>query len=85
MARGPKFDKVVEDFFRAQLAGGAKTPEDRDQDCCGNLSGIKEPPPKKIKEEKKKGSPEAKAEELEGENAATAKFTAKPNRKAFGR
>lgn len=78
MARGPKFDKVVEDFFGAQLAGRAKTPEDRTK-LLRKLSGIKEPPPKKIKEVKKKGSPEAKAEELEAKNAATAKFTAKLN------
>ncbi len=85
MARGPKFDKVVEDFFGAQLAGRAKTPEDRTK-LLRKLSGIKEPPPKKIKEVKKKGSPEAKAEELEAKNAATAKFTAKLNSgKAFGR
>lgn len=53
MARGPKFDKVVEDFFSAQLSGRAKMPEDRTK-LLRKLSGIKEPPPKKIKEPKKK-------------------------------
>jgi tRNA nucleotidyltransferase/poly(A) polymerase len=53
MARGPKFDNVVEQFFAAQLAGKAKTPEDRIK-LLRRLSGIKEPPKKIIKEEKKK-------------------------------
>ncbi len=55
MARGPKFDKVVETFFAAQLAGKGKTPEDRIK-LLRRLSGIKEAPKK---EEKKK--PAAKA------------------------
>jgi tRNA nucleotidyltransferase (CCA-adding enzyme) len=50
MARGPKFDKVVEQFFAAQLAGKGKTPEDRIK-LMRRLSGIKEVPKK---EEKKK-------------------------------
>jgi tRNA nucleotidyltransferase/poly(A) polymerase len=53
MARGPKFDKVVEQFFAAQLAGKGKTPEDRLK-LLRRLSGIKELPKKPIKEEKKK-------------------------------
>jgi hypothetical protein len=66
MARGPKFDKVLEDFFGAQLSGRAKTPEDRTK-LLRKLSGIKEPPPKKIKEVKKKGGAgvEAKVEAKE--------------------
>jgi hypothetical protein len=54
MPRGPKFDKVIEDFFGVQLAGRVKTPEDRTR-VLRKLSGIKEPPPKKVKEPKKKG------------------------------
>ena len=54
MPRGPKFDKVIEDFFGVQLAGRVKTPEDRTK-VLRKLSGIKEPPPKKVKEPKKKG------------------------------
>ncbi|MFZ0821787.1 MAG: hypothetical protein WAM91_17110 [Candidatus Acidiferrales bacterium] len=50
MARGPKFDKVVEQFFAAQLAGKGKTPEERIK-LMRRLSGIKEVPKK---EEKKK-------------------------------
>ncbi len=53
MARGPKFDKVVESFFTAQLAGKGKSPEDRLK-LLRRLSGIKEPPKKPIKEEKKR-------------------------------
>jgi len=54
MARGPKFDKVVEDFFTAQLAGKGKTPEERIK-LLRRLSGIKELPKKPVKEEKRKG------------------------------
>jgi hypothetical protein len=53
MPRGPRFDKVIEDFFSMQLSGKAKLPEDRTR-ILRKLSGIKEPPPKKIKEVKKK-------------------------------
>ncbi|HET9400704.1 MAG TPA: hypothetical protein VFO34_07115 [Candidatus Acidoferrales bacterium] len=60
MPRGPKFDKVIEDYFGAQLAGRVKAPEDRTR-ILRKLSGIKEPPPKKVKEPKKKS---AKAEDL---------------------
>lgn len=64
MPRGPKFDKVIEDYFGAQLAGRVKAPEDRTR-ILRKLSGIKEPPPKKVKETKKKSGkaeePQAKA------------------------
>ena len=49
MARGPKFDKVVADFFQLQLLGSARAPEDRVK-ILRKLSGIKEP---KKPEEKK--------------------------------
>jgi tRNA nucleotidyltransferase (CCA-adding enzyme) len=51
MARGTKFDKVMEAFFQAQLLGKGRTPEDRTK-LLRKLAGIKEPP--KVKEEKKK-------------------------------
>lgn len=70
MARGPKFDKVIEDFFAAQLTGRAKMPEDRTK-LLRKLSGIKEPPPKKIKEPKKKSG--GKAEAKEAVNPAVAR------------
>src|SRR6202521_4506389 len=58
LERGPKFDKVLEDFFQAQLLGKARKPEDHAK-VLRKLSGIKEPP-KKIEEKKKpeKSKPE---------------------------
>jgi tRNA nucleotidyltransferase (CCA-adding enzyme) len=53
LERGPKFDKVLEDFFLAQLAGKARKPEDRPK-ILRKLAGIKELPKKVEKEEKKK-------------------------------
>jgi tRNA nucleotidyltransferase (CCA-adding enzyme) len=52
--RGPKFDRILEQFFDAQLAGRAKTPEDRIK-LLRRLAGIKPEPKKKEKppEEKK--------------------------------
>jgi tRNA nucleotidyltransferase/poly(A) polymerase len=66
MERGPKFDKVVEDFFQLQLLGRARKPEDHAK-ILRKLAGIKEQP-KKIEEKKKpekgkkKGEPAAKPE-----------------------
>ena len=51
MARGPKFDSIVEQVFAMQLAGRGKTPEEREK-ILRKLSGIKEPP--KAKEAKGK-------------------------------
>lgn len=51
--RGQKFDKVIEELFHLQLAGKGRTPEDRTR-VLRKLSGIKEPPKEKSKEEKKK-------------------------------
>jgi hypothetical protein len=51
MARGAKFDKVLEAFFQAQLLGKGRSPEDRSK-LLRKLAGIKEPP--KVKEEKRK-------------------------------
>ena len=58
MERGPKFDKVLEDFFQAQLLGRARKPEDHAK-VLRKLSGIKEPP-KKIEEKKKPEKPKKK-------------------------
>ncbi|HEV2341703.1 MAG TPA: hypothetical protein VGS15_07885 [Candidatus Acidoferrales bacterium] len=52
VARGPKFDKVLEQLFDAQLRGRGKTPEDVTK-LLKQFAGIKEEP-KKPKEEKKK-------------------------------
>jgi tRNA nucleotidyltransferase (CCA-adding enzyme) len=51
MARGPKFDQVVEQVFALQLTGRGKTVEEREK-ILRKLSGIKEPPKKKEKEKK---------------------------------
>jgi tRNA nucleotidyltransferase (CCA-adding enzyme) len=57
VARGPKFDKVVEELFSQQLAGKGRTPEDRTK-LLRKLAGIKEEPKKK--EEKKKSDEKLK-------------------------
>ncbi len=62
--RGPKFDKVVEDFFQLQLLGRARKPEDHAK-ILRKLAGIKELPKKpeekkKPEKGKKKGEPDAK-------------------------
>jgi tRNA nucleotidyltransferase/poly(A) polymerase len=51
MARGPKFDEIVEQVFAAQLTGRGKTPEEREK-ILRKLSGIKEAPKKKEKEKR---------------------------------
>jgi tRNA nucleotidyltransferase/poly(A) polymerase len=48
MARGPKFDAIVEQVFAIQLTGRGKAPEERVK-ILRKLSGIKEPPKKKEK------------------------------------
>jgi tRNA nucleotidyltransferase/poly(A) polymerase len=48
MARGPKFDAIVEQVFAIQLTGRGKTPEEREK-ILRKLSGIKEAPKKKEK------------------------------------
>jgi tRNA nucleotidyltransferase (CCA-adding enzyme) len=88
MERGPKFDKVVEDFFQLQLLGRARKPEDHAK-ILRKLAGIKEPP-KKVEEKKKpeklkkKGDAPAKPEAL----AATGPVTPpkiQPHRMAPGK
>jgi hypothetical protein len=51
LERGPKFDKVLEDFFQAQLLGKARKPEEHAK-ILRKLAGIKETP-KKVEEKKK--------------------------------
>src|SRR2546426_12594091 len=53
LPRGPKFDKVIADLFQQQLLGKGRNPEERSR-LLRKLAGIKEPPKKKVKEEKKK-------------------------------
>jgi tRNA nucleotidyltransferase/poly(A) polymerase len=60
MERGPKFDKVVEEFFQLQLLGRARKPEDHAK-ILRKLAGIKEAP-KKPEEKKKAEKPKKKGE-----------------------
>jgi len=80
MARGPKFDQIVEQVFAIQLTGRGKTPEEREK-TLRKLSGIKEPPKKKEKEKKaSKGAGKAHAAAAAGE-AAKHKHAEKPEAK----
>ena len=73
IARGPKFDKVIEQLFELQLRGKAKLPEDRTK-ILRNLAGIKDEPKKIEKPEKKR-----KGEKGEGKTTETeAKGAGKP-------
>jgi tRNA nucleotidyltransferase (CCA-adding enzyme) len=75
--RGPKFDKIVEQFFELQLRGKGKTPEDRTK-ILKNLAGIKDEPKKPEKKEKKrKGGKEAAApDESKGREKSKSQPTA---------
>jgi tRNA nucleotidyltransferase (CCA-adding enzyme) len=82
MARGPKFDEIVEQVFAMQLTGRGKTPEEREK-ILRKLSGIKEQPKKKEKEKKPaKGADKAHAAAAMGDAAkqkhAAAKTEGKP-------
>jgi tRNA nucleotidyltransferase/poly(A) polymerase len=69
MARGPKFDQIVEQVFAMQLTGRGKTKEEREK-ILRKLSGIKEPPKKKEKEKKPaKGHDKAHAAAAMGDAA----------------
>jgi tRNA nucleotidyltransferase (CCA-adding enzyme) len=69
MSRGPKFERVIEEVFKQQLLGKGRNPEDRIK-LLRKLSGIKEPPKKKIKEEKRsKGAEKFAAKRLEAHAA----------------
>ena len=87
MERGPKFDKVVEDFFQLQLLGRARKPEDHAK-ILRKLAGIKEPP-KKVEEKKKPEKPKKKGEmSAKPETAAAGPVTPpkiEPHRMAPGK
>src|SRR5207302_2669114 len=82
MARGEKFDQIVEQVFAMQLTGRGKTPEEREK-ILRKLSGIKEQAKKKEKEKKSAKSHAAAisaaagqkhaAEEAETKHQASAK------------
>jgi len=69
MARGAKFDKVVQQFFEKQLEGKARTPEDRIK-LLRKLSGIKEPKKKPEKEDRKRTSEKLTKQRAERQSAA---------------
>jgi tRNA nucleotidyltransferase (CCA-adding enzyme) len=77
IARGMKFDKILEQFFEMQLRGKGRDPESRTK-ILRQLAGIKEEPKKKPEKEKKvrKGKgvapPEEKPHEKGKAHAATA-------------
>jgi tRNA nucleotidyltransferase/poly(A) polymerase len=77
LERGPKFDKVLEDFFQAQLLGKARKPEDHAK-VLRKLAGIKEAP-KKIEEKKKPEKEKSKKAAAAGNSPASpAKSSAPP-------
>lgn len=76
MERGPKFDKVVEDFFQLQLLGRARKPEEHAK-ILRKLAGIKEPP-KKVEEKKKPEKPKKKGEAGAKQEPAAAAPAAAP-------
>jgi hypothetical protein len=87
MERGPKFDKVVEDFFQLQLLGRARKPEDHAK-VLRKLAGIKELPKKpeekkKPEKGKKKGEPDAKPEAVPNGPVTPEKI--QPHRMAQGK
>jgi tRNA nucleotidyltransferase (CCA-adding enzyme) len=68
--RGPKFDKILDQLFDAQLRGRGRNPEDRTK-LLRQLAGIKEEPKKLAKEDKKKRKvKEGQAAPLHGKSAA---------------
>jgi len=83
IARGPKFDKILEQFFEMQLRGKGRDPESRTK-ILRQLAGIKEEPKKKPEKEKKvrKGKAaavtEAKPQEKGKARAAAAAAPAPP-------
>jgi tRNA nucleotidyltransferase (CCA-adding enzyme) len=70
MERGPKFDKVIEEFFQLQLLGRARKPEDHAK-ILRKLAGIKEQP-KKVEEKKKPEKAKKKGEAAPKAEAAPA-------------
>jgi len=81
MARGPKFEQIVEQVFGMQLTGRGKTPEEREK-ILRKLSGIKEQPKKKEKEKKSvKGSEKRVPEAAAGEKGTALKVGLESHKK----
>ena len=67
IARGPKFDKIIEQLFEMQLRGKAKLPEDRTK-ILRNLAGIKDEPKKIEKPEKKRKGEKSEGKAVSGDS-----------------
>ena len=81
MARGAKFDQIVEQVFALQLTGRGKTPEEREK-ILRKLSGIKEQPKKKEKEKKSAKAHAAAPSSAGGQKHAAEKAETKHGAKA---
>ena len=81
MARGAKFDQIVEQVFALQLTGRGKTPEEREK-ILRKLSGIKEQPKKKEKEKKSAKAHAAAPSSAAGQKHAAEKAETKHGAKA---
>jgi tRNA nucleotidyltransferase/poly(A) polymerase len=77
MARGAKFNEIVEQVFAIQLTGRGKTPEEREK-ILRKLSGIKEAPKKKEKKPGKGGDKSHAA--AAGKHAVAASAPAKTSK-----
>jgi tRNA nucleotidyltransferase (CCA-adding enzyme) len=77
VARGPKFDKIIEDLFEMQLRGKGRDVEQRAK-ILRKLAGIKEEPKKKPEKEKEKKAGKGKT----GGEVVEAKAETKPPAKA---
>ena len=69
MARGPKFDQIVEDVFATQLNGRGKTPEEREK-LLRRLSESRKCPKKKEKEKKPTKEEKAAGQALHDKHTA---------------
>ena len=76
LEHGPKFDKVLEDFFQAQLQGKARKP-DAHAKVLRKLAGIKELP-KKVEEKKKPEKPKKKGEVASVRGTQSTREAARP-------
>jgi tRNA nucleotidyltransferase (CCA-adding enzyme) len=78
VARGPQFDKILEQLFEIQLRGKARNPEDRTK-VLRQLAGIKEEPKKKPEKPKKKGKGGTEDPPVQASGAKQPEKSARPN------
>ncbi len=82
VARGPQFDRILEQLFERQLKGKGKTPIERTQ-LLRQIAGIK-PEPKRVPE-KKPGKGKAKSATGKPGDAASAKKAGEPPQESTSR